>query len=212
MQSLSIRMLHDGWCVDDIDTARDVDFLTLNEKDVFLAMNALRSDPAKFAQLYLSEIMNYYDGEFLKYPNEIPILTHEGLGAVKELYNQLLTHPSLGVIYPSRGMSRAAADHSLDQSITGKTSHNGTDRSDPFSRMNRYGTWGKTASENIAYGNSEGLKIILQLAIDDGISPRGHRADLLNSDFRVGGVSISCHPEFGHSCTIDYAVEYVEMA
>lgn len=210
MHSLVSRMLRDGWHVDAIDTARHVDYLNDAEKDVILATNALRSDPAKFARDYVGEIRERYDGQLLKCPNEIPIRTYEGTSAVDELYRLLHSLPSVGLLYPSRGLSRAAADHAYELSVTGRASHNGRDGSDPFSRMNRYGAWEGSAAENIAYGNGEGLRIVLQLAIDDGTVSRGHRTNLLSSDLRVSGVGINTHPEFGHVCTIDYAGGYIE--
>ena len=204
-------MQKDGWFLQTIDTGRYADYLSEEEKDVILAMNALRSDPPKFARLYVYEIMGYYDGNQLRYPGEIPILTFEGVAAVRELYDQLMMTYSLSVLYPSRGMSRAARDHSYEQSLTGRTSHNGKDGSDPFTRLNRYGRWETLAAENIAYGKNDGLRIVLQLAIDDGVTPRGHRTNLLDPRFMQCGVGIAAHPEYGSSCTIDYTAQYMEM-
>ena len=76
--------------------------------------------------------------------------------------------------------------------------------------MNRHGTWDIIVGENIAYGINEGLRIVLQLAIDDGVSSRGHRENLLNKEFKISGAGIDTHPVYRYSCTIDYAGEYKE--
>ena len=38
-----------------------------------------------------------------------------------------------------------------------------------------------------------GLEIILLLAIDDGVFPRGHRSNIFNKDFTSVGISIFAH-------------------
>ncbi len=107
-------------------------------------------------------------------------------------------------------MSLAAKDHSNDQSKTGATGHTGSDNSDPFERMNRYGKWNITAGENIDYGSSNGLRIILQLLVDDGVSSRGHRKNILNNEFNISGVSINTHIKYRNMCVITYAGQYDE--
>lgn len=205
------RFEDDGWDINLIDTARSSDYLSENEKDVFLATNALRSDPPKFADLYVKETLNQYSGTLLNYPNETSIQTKEGKKPVNELYNLLKTKKSMEILYPSRGMSCAASAHANDQSTNGKTSHTGSDGSNPSQRVNRYGSWDISLGENISYGSNNGLRIVLQLAIDDGVPSRGHRRNLLNENYTVSGVGISSHPVYGYSCTIDYAGEYTEI-
>ena len=79
---LNIRMGNEGWNVDELDTARDADYLSGQEKDIFLATNALRSNPQLFADTFVKEVMQYYNGKLLQYPNEIAIQTQEGIKPV----------------------------------------------------------------------------------------------------------------------------------
>jgi len=58
-------------------------------------------------------------------------------------------------------MDLACADHVLDSEENDLVGHTGSDGSDPFDRMNRYGTWGVTAGENIAYGSDTGLAVVM---------------------------------------------------
>ncbi|WGK69756.1 CAP domain-containing protein [Candidatus Haliotispira prima] len=209
---LAKRMSRDGWDVSKLDTARDLAYLGQDEKDVILAQNAVRSNPRKFAELYVREVQSYYSGSLLEYPGEIRIQTREGRRAADELYRELQRQKPLPLLQPSRGMSQAAADHGADQARSGDTGHRGRDGSQPFDRINRHGKWGKTAGENISYGDGTGLRIILQLMIDDGVASRGHRVNILNKDFRIVGVAIDRHPQYGHSCTITYAGSYRERS
>ena len=58
---------------------------------------------------------------------------------------------SLSVLLPSKGLTLAAKDHANTQSLTDKTGHTGTDGSDLFKRMKKYGSY-STAGKNISYG------------------------------------------------------------
>ena len=207
---LSNRLAQDGWDVDTLDTARDVDYLNESEKDVILASNSVRTNPAHFGELYVKPVTGTFDGFLMIESNDVRIQTQEGVAAVNELYNQLLRMDNMGMYLPSEGLSRAAADHALDQSRTGDLGHSGSDGSQPFERINRYGEWQVSAGENISYGNDDGLGIILQLLIDDGVPSRGHRKNILNPDFNLTGVGIDKHPQYGDVCVIDYATEYNE--
>jgi uncharacterized protein YkwD len=50
----------------------------------------------------------------------------------------------------------------------------------------------------------------VQLLIDDGVHPRGHRATLLDPGWRAAGVACGRHRDYGQMCVMDYAVGYVE--
>jgi uncharacterized protein YkwD len=104
-------------------------------------------------------------------------------------------------------LSLAAKDHVVDQSKTGQTGHNGSDRSTPVSRAGRYGK-GQYIGENIAYGNTTGRDIVCSLLIDDGVPSRGHRTNIMNKAYTQTGVGFGTHAQYRTSCTIAYADGY----
>jgi uncharacterized protein YkwD len=89
-------------------------------------------------------------------------------------------------------MARAARDHVNDIGPKGLFSHTGTDKSTPFTRMNRYGKWTEFAGENLGSGYTTGRDMVLQMLVDDGVPSRGHRKNILNPKFRT--LNPSCPP------------------
>ncbi len=210
--SLRNRFIEDGWNMVLIDTAREAGYLEISEKDLVMATNAVRSDPDKFASLYVRELAGFYKGSYLEYPGEITIVTTEGIQPVNQLIGILGRQKTLGVLMPSEGLSRAASTHAADQAQTGEIGHMGSDGSDPFERMELYGDITGYAGENISYGSDDGLRILLQLLVDDGVPSRGHRKNILSDNFSQIGVGIDLHPEYGSLCVVGYADGFEETS
>jgi hypothetical protein len=195
--------------VADLDTAKDADYLTDIEKDVVLEMNKVRSNPKKYAELYIQPKLKYFNGKEYSEPGKITLLTQEGKKAVEDCAAALSKMKSVDLLIPELGLSLGAKDHTADQGKTGQTGHNGSDRSTPFTRITRYGTGYTTAGENLAYGGTTGRDIITQLLIDDGVPSRGHRTNIMNKNFSQTGVGFGTHPQFRTMCAITYAKDYV---
>jgi uncharacterized protein YkwD len=199
-----------NWNIAALDTAANVNYLTAVEKDVILEMNKVRNNPRKYAELYIRPRLRYFNGRNYIVPGQVTLVTQEGAAAVNACITALNRASSVGALTPERGLSRAAKDHVTDQSRTGQTGHNGSDRSTPETRMKRYGTFGGswTWGENIAYGDTNGREIVCSLLIDDGVPSRGHRTNIMNRAFTQTGVGFGTHTQYRTSCTIDYAAGY----
>ncbi|MDR1460364.1 MAG: CAP domain-containing protein [Campylobacteraceae bacterium] len=197
-----------NWNIALLDTARDAQYLTSVEKDVILEMNKVRSNPKKYADLYIKPRLEYYNGNAYSPPNKMPIKTTEGIKAAQECYEVLSKMSPVQLLIPSRGLWRAAKDHASDQSKTGKVGHGGSDGSTPFDRIKRYGTY-NIAGENIAYKPNTGREIVVGLLIDDGVSSRGHRDNIMHKEYNHVGTAIDTHSKYGVICVIEYAKEFV---
>ncbi len=198
----------DGWPAELLNTAATAGYLSDNEKNVVLAMNLIRHDPAKYAKLYVYPLLRYFDGNLLRIPGKIALRTREGADAVRELYDELMETSSIPLFYPSEGMSRAAADHARYMRRTGNAGHEG--RGGMSARLLRHGRWDVSIAENLHWGAENAHDAVLSLMIDDGVKNRGHRINILDPDFKYVGVGIDSHPRLHISYVIKHAVEFIE--
>lgn len=58
--------------------------------------------------------------------------------------------------------------------------------------------------ENIAYGKESAKEAIIELAIDDGVSKRGHRKNLFKENFNTMGVCQGPHKEWKEMVAVMY--------
>ncbi|MDJ0707834.1 MAG: CAP domain-containing protein [Leptolyngbyaceae cyanobacterium MO_188.B28] len=192
-----------------------LDYLSPLEREIIAVTNQVRMNPAGYAEK-LRQLRSHYRGNLVKFPGQPLLETWEGVSALEEAISALGNTSSLPPLIPSRGMSRATADHVNDLGPEGYVGHYGRDGSSPFTRMNRYGDWAivpgeSIAGENISYGPfTEGEWHVIQLLIDDGDRSRGHRNVILNPRYRIMGVSCGAHATYDTVCVIDYASHYIE--
>ena len=180
-----------------------------NEADVFKELNAARTNPSSYAR-HLEDMRQYFNGKRFKRPGEITIVTEEGVAAVDEAIAFLRSVQPVNPLSLSQGMSKAAADHVKDESRTGKTAHRGSDGSQPWDRVNRYGTWSGKVGEIIGYGDEMARESVISLIVDDGVYDRAHRANIFRSEFRIVGISCGTHPKWRTVCVTDFASIYTE--
>jgi len=188
-----------------LNTAANVSYLSPIEKEIILEINLFRSNPAKYAEDFIAPLSKKYKGKLLYYPDDKPLLTKEGVRALNECVNELKKANPLSILYPNQPLTKAAADHTKDQSISGKTGHYGSDGSTSGKRIERYGNWQVRIAENIAYGGINARQIVIYLLVDDGQNDRGHRKNFLHPDLNLVGVAVNSHPGYGKMVVMDFA-------
>lgn len=191
-----------------LDTSREATYLSELERAVLREMNKARTDPPGYARARIEPRLKYFKGNQLRLPGQIALVTEEGPAAYKECVQALKVATPLVPLAPSRGLSRAARDHARDQGATGETGHTGRDGSSMSDRIERYGKWQRTIGENISYGDDQGDGVVVSLLVDDGVSSRGHRENIMNGAYKVVGVACGPHPRYGTVCVTDFAGGY----
>jgi len=178
-------------------------------RDIHDETNAVRHDPAAYAE-HLERMLPRFEGKLLERPGRSHLRTDEGAAAVREAIVSLRARRPPGQLRWSKGLAGAAADHVRNQGPIGGLEHRGTDNSDPARRANRYGRWVQAVAENIAYGENPAREVVIQLLVDDGVSDRGHRDNILDPNWGAAGVACGPHRRYQQICVIDYAAKYVE--
>lgn len=204
-----LRLLADGWPVDTLNTAAFADYLDDDEKNIILAHNLVRYDPAKFARLYVAEYIGYFRDKEFHYPGvETIMLTREGAAPAEELYAELLRTRPVNLLYPAEGLSRAAASHLDYISQRGIRGHGG--QGGLRSRIERKGNWMERIAENIAYGSFSAHDAVMYMLIDDQVVNRSHRKIILQPGLYKIGVAKGMHPAYptGYSYVMNYAYDF----
>ncbi|MCX7023101.1 MAG: CAP domain-containing protein [Spirochaetes bacterium] len=187
----------------------DLSFMSQVEIEVIAELNFARMNPQAYVER-LREYRSFIRNGVYEKPGEIGISLNEGVKAVDEAIKVLSSQKPLSPFSASRGLWQACRDHVKDQGPKGTVGHDGSDRSSPFDRMQRYGSWKSTAGENIAYGGKAARDIVIQLIVDDGVPSRGHRANIFNAQFLVVGVGVGQHKVYGAMSVMDFAGGYAE--
>ncbi len=201
-------LAEDGWPAEKLNTAKDADYLTDEEKNLVLAMNLIRHDPPKYAQMYVYPRFQYFDGTLFRFPGQTPLRTREGIEAVRELYLEFKETESLPLFYPSKGLCKASEDHARYMKSTGEASHKGM--GGMSERASRHGDWVGSIAENLHWGATNAHEAIMSLMIDDGVKNRGHRKNMLIKSYTKVGVAIEEHPRLRISYVINYANDFIE--
>lgn len=184
-------------------------FLSDLEKGVIIELNRARSNPAGYAKK-LEDFKKHYVGNYIYFAGRTQVVTQEGVSAVNEAIEFLKSTAPVSLLRVSEGLCAAAKVHAEDQGPKGLVSHEGSDKSTPDQRMNRFGEWGTAFGENIEYGNFDAEEIVMHLIIDDGVPERSHRENIFNPLYQVVGVSFGPHQRYGQMCVIDFAGTYRE--
>ncbi len=171
-------------------------------------LNLARTDPKRYAG-FLAELRPYFKGNHLQRPGQPILITEEGAAAVDEAIDFLRAMQPLPALTLSRGLSLAAQAH-VDDQQSGAMGHTGSDGSEPWHRMNRYGAWQGEVAENIAYGGYSTRGVVIQLIVDDGVPGRQHRANMFNPEYRFVGVACGTHARLHDMCVMDFAARYSE--
>jgi hypothetical protein len=162
------------------NTAVTVSYLSAKEKQFIYILNLMRSNPALFAKTVLPKV-NF--GITYNY---------------ETLMDTLLKAKPMQLLLPDKKCFASAKCHATSSGIEGYTGHNRLTKD--CEKQEYYN------AEGIHYGpeNETALEILMSQLIDEGVPSLGHRHNCMNGDFKLIGVSIQPHKNFGINAVIDF--------
>lgn len=168
------------------NTAKDISYLSDEEKSVLYYCNLVRIDPVLFMNTYAKR---YIDS------------TKSNSSYTKSLMATLKKTEAMEVLYPSEKLYEIAKSHATGFGNKGKIGHG-----DFTKRFAKYTTDCKCeVGENIDYGHNIALDIVMSLLIDEKVSNLSHRKNILNPRYKSSGVSIDKHKKYKWNCVMDYS-------
>ena len=164
-----------------LNTGKNESYLTAVEKRMIFEINFVRAYPKVYAQI----IARYLDDE----SKEDGGLANDTYEAGVELINELNAMKPAPILKPLRGVYDAAKAHGLDCKQRGFIAHEGSNGSDPWDRILKFCPQLETGNENLAGNAAENPRVpVIELLLDDGISSRGHRYNMLDPTWEFVGV------------------------
>ncbi|MFN8674005.1 MAG: CAP domain-containing protein [Candidatus Sericytochromatia bacterium] len=198
-----------SWDKSKLDLARNQMEWSTIEKDILLATNMVRTNPSLFAKEYIEPLLDKFDGNILVLENK-RILTQEGKSSYLEAIEFLKKQVPVNILEFSNGIRKASLDHVNDTGPKGLTQHEGSNKSTPWERLEKYGEWSGEISENISFGTDDGIRVVIDLVTDDGVSDRGHRINILDPKVKYVGIACGPHSSYGIMCVQDFTSFYKE--
>ena len=166
------------------NTAKNISWLSDEEKKIIQLCNLARLNGPLFAETFLTDYL--IDKKASKYSRSL-----------KKDLNKL---DKLQVLEPDKVLHEIARGHA---EISGKRGTTGHQRfKSRYSNLFKQGF--TSYAENCAYGFEDAVKNVMELLIDEGISNLGHRKNILNPEFNAIGVSIIPHKRYQFNCVMSF--------
>ncbi|MDQ3192064.1 MAG: CAP domain-containing protein [Bacteroidota bacterium] len=178
----------DEQTLEQANTAKNLNYLTLQEKEIIFYSNLARINGALFVETFLED--------FLKRNN---IKNNKWIISLKK---DLKASPSLIALMPTKDLHEAALSHAKKSGNTGQAGHQNFNSRTKILLKKYIGI-----GENCDYGNANGLFIVMSLLIDENVESLGHRKNILNPEYIYTGASIQKHKRHGFNGVILYGKE-----
>ena len=166
----------DSTLTDYISTQTKGRGLTESELGVYYWTNYVRKNPIAFLNTVLKP--------FLKHFPEAKGVESASLEA------DLKALPSLPLLKFSPLLQDAALFHANDLTQKGSGLSHSSTKGLSFAQRMKLAGMTRCAAENLYTGKNDGLLPVLMLLLDIGLTPPGHRKNLLNSNYTAIGLSI----------------------
>ena len=173
------------------------------KKEVIIETNRIRTNPKAYIPILERYLENFDDNVLTRPDKNECIETQEGPKAFKEAIEFLKIQKPINEIEFDEEASKVADEYAKILSNSGEDEQ-GQDESHIEARVEKYLDYDYAISENIDFGGSTGIEVIVNLLVDDGVKLRTHRDNLFSNKFQYYGVAVASHPEYDFCTVIDY--------
>ena len=175
------------------------------EQGIIDEINLMRLNPKAYAEKYIHPRRKNFKGKrYLTSP--INIRTNEGERAVIECVRAMSRTAPMQTMNFYKPLYNLAHEQMILQGKTSQTGHSTPDGRSFSQRCSEHLPRDVAAAENISYGEETPREIVIQLLIDDGVPSRGHRINLLGSQYNAVGVAVGKHKKYESMCVMDFGV------
>lgn len=174
------------------NTAATHNNLNAEEKKLIQLVNLARMDGTAFLNRIAKPYITANDKDDDEY--------------VEGLYSDLRNTKAMHLLKPLEALHKSAAHHAHDMGSKGLLGHDSSDGTTFTMRIHKFHK-PVTVSENINYGYDDAISIIMEMLIDEGVTNRTHRHNILGQTFHHVGVSIQPHKMMEFNCVMDFSVE-----
>ena len=181
---------------------KEIDYEEL-EQEIFRQQNELRRNPNIFLPK-LRDALNHFKDKIYHKPDEDAIQTYEGVSAINEAIQFLKKQKPVTELTLSKEISQACKDHINDIGPKGNTTHEGSNGSNIGERIEKYCEWDGATAENLDFGFKKPENILINMIVDDGVKERFQRLNLFNPEFKMVGVAVGPHKDYGICVAIGY--------
>jgi hypothetical protein len=204
----TVTLKNKNWSNEELaiaNTAKNVDYLSLEEQRIIFYMNLIRMDGEKFFNTYFKDFVKDHNQRMKKYSNYDELKINEYDRYYRGLEIDLKKVKNLGLFYPDETLTYVALQHGKDMNRKNIAGHRSSDGRGPQDRIAKYYP-NRAMAENLAFGFANGLDNVCMLLLDKGVPDLGHRKNILNTSngLNIVGVSIQKHPGYKYSATIDF--------
>lgn len=171
------------------NTAKDATYLSEKEQKLIMYHNIARLDGVYFIKKYLD-----------------PFVAKSSDYSRNSDYNSLIRilkkTKDLEVLKPAQDLTKMAKEHAVSSGKTGHVGHRGYN-----SRSAKYCKEYSYYSENCDYGVDDPLEVVIDLLIDEGVSSKGHRDNILNPEVNTIGVAYAPHSKYSVNVVCEFGMK-----
>ena len=165
------------------NTASEVPYMTVKEKQIIYILNLARMNPSLFAMTVVAQYPDYSGEEQLKQSSYY-----------QSLLQFLKNKKTMPLLYPEQSLFESAKCHAQTAGNSGYVGHNR--RTATCKSVETF------MGECCQYGFEDPLSIVLDLLVDEGIPSLGHRIILFKPHTQIG-VSLQPHKKYRWNAVLD---------